>query len=415
MVDIQKIGAAAKKASVNIAVASNELRNKAVLAIAEAVRSNKDKIIAANNLDISAARESGMAESLIDRLKLNDERIELMASGAEELRLLADPVDKVYDEKVRPNGLKIKKIAVPIGVIAIIYEARPNVTVDSAVLCLKSGNAVILKGGKEAVNSNVCLGNIMREALESVGLPADCVTVINDTSRHAASELMTMNKYVDVLIPRGGKGLISATVQNATVPVIETGTGNCHIFVDKTADFEMAADIIFNAKTSRPSVCNAAETVLIHKDIANDFLPKMKKKLDVKQVQLRGCDRTVSILGDVVSQAVESDWTDEFLDYILAVKVVDGIDEALEHISKYSTKHSEAIITSDKTNADRFLKQVDAAAVYVNASTRFTDGGEFGYGAEIGISTQKLHARGPMGIEALTTYKYIVEGSGQIR
>lgn len=415
MADINAIGAAAKKASVKIGAADNDLRNRAVLAIADAVRAGKNEIMAANDLDIAAARESGMAESMVDRLKLNESRIELMASGAEELLNLPDPLARVYDEKTRPNGLKIRKIAVPLGVIAIIYEARPNVTVDSAVLCLKSGNAVILKGGKEAINSNICLGNIMRTALESVGLPADCVTVINDTSRQAATELMTLNRYVDVLIPRGGKGLISATVRNATVPVIETGTGNCHIYVDKTADLNMANEIIFNAKTSRPSVCNAAETVLIHKDIAAEFLPAMKKKLDEKRVQLRGCGRTAAILGDCVTPASESDWTDEFLDYILAVKVVDGIDEALNHIAVYSTKHSEAIVTSDKANADRFLKEVDAAAVYVNASTRFTDGGEFGYGAEIGISTQKLHARGPMGIEALTTYKYTIEGTGQIR
>ena len=413
--DIRSIGAAAKAASRVIGTSSAKTRDAALRAIAAALEARSEEIFAANEKDLAAARENGMSPAMLDRLALNESRVKGMAQGALELLDAPDPLDRVFDERVRPNGLKITKKAVPLGVIAIIYEARPNVTVDAAVLCLKSGNAVILKGGKEAINSNLKLGEIMRSALESVGLPGDCVSVVPDTSREAASALMTLNEYVDVLIPRGGKGLISAVVKNATVPTIETGTGNCHAFVDASADLDMAAKIIFNAKTSRPSVCNALETALVHADAAEKFLPLMKAALDAKNVELRGCERARAILGDCVKPATESDWADEFLDYILAVKVVDGIDEALAHIARYSTGHSEAIITRDKANADRFLREVDAAAVYVNASTRFTDGGEFGYGAEIGISTQKLHARGPMGIDCLTTYKYLIEGDGQVR
>ena len=413
--DIRAIGAAAKAASRIIGTSSNETRNAALRAIAAALEERKAEIFAANEADLAAARENGMSAAMLDRLALNESRVKLMAQGALELLGVPDPLDRVFDERVRPNGLKITKKAVPLGVIAIIYEARPNVTVDAAVLCLKSGNAVILKGGKEAINSNLKLGEIMRSALESAGLPADCVTVLPDTSREAATALMTLNEFVDVLIPRGGAGLISAVVKNATVPTIETGTGNCHAFVDASADLNMAADIIFNAKTSRPSVCNALETALVHADVAEKFLPLMKAKLDEKNVELRGCERARAILGGCVKPAVESDWANEFLDYILAVKVVGGIDEALAHIARYSTGHSEAIITENAENAARFLREVDAAAVYVNASTRFTDGGEFGYGAEIGISTQKLHARGPMGVDCLTTYKYLIEGDGQVR
>ncbi len=413
--DIRAIGAAAKAASRIIGTSSNETRNAALRAIAAALEERKAEIFAANEADLAAARENGMSAAMLDRLALNESRVKLMAQGALELLGVPDPLDRVFDERVRPNGLKITKKAVPLGVIAIIYEARPNVTVDAAVLCLKSGNAVMLKGGKEAINSNLKLGEIMRSALESAGLPADCVTVLPDTSREAATALMTLNEFVDVLIPRGGAGLISAVVKNATVPTIETGTGNCHAFVDASADLNMAADIIFNAKTSRPSVCNALETALVHADVAEKFLPLMKAKLDEKNVELRGCERARAILGDCVKPASESDWANEFLDYILAVKVVGGIDEALAHIARYSTGHSEAIITENAENAARFLREVDAAAVYVNASTRFTDGGEFGYGAEIGISTQKLHARGPMGVDCLTTYKYLIEGDGQVR
>ena len=413
--DIRAIGAASKAASRIIGTSSNETRNAALRAIAAALEARKAEIFAANEADLAAARENGMSAAMLDRLALNESRVKLMAQGALELLGVPDPLDRVFDERVRPNGLKITKKAVPLGVIAIIYEARPNVTVDAAVLCLKSGNAVILKGGKEAINSNLKLGEIMRSALESAGLPADCVTVVPDTSREAATALMTLNDYVDVLIPRGGAGLISAVVKNATVPTIETGTGNCHAFVDASADLDMAADIIFNAKTSRPSVCNALETALVHADVAEKFLPLMKAKLDEKNVELRGCERARAILGGCVKPASESDWANEFLDYILAVKVVADIDEALAHIARYSTGHSEAIITENAENAARFLREVDAAAVYVNASTRFTDGGEFGYGAEIGISTQKLHARGPMGVDCLTTYKYLIEGDGQVR
>ncbi|MBR4439548.1 MAG: glutamate-5-semialdehyde dehydrogenase [Clostridia bacterium] len=413
--DIRTIGAAAKAASRTIGVSSLETRNAALQAIADALKARSAEILAANGKDLAAAKENGMSASMLDRLALNETRINGMAQGALELIPAADPLDRVYDERVRPNGLKITKKAVPLGVIAIIYEARPNVTVDAAVLCLKSGNAVILKGGKEAINSNVCLGEIMRSALESVDLPADCVSVVPDTSREAATALMTLNEYVDVLIPRGGAGLIAACVKNATVPTIETGTGNCHCFVDASADLNMAAEIIYNAKTSRPSVCNALETALVDASVAEKFLPMMKARLDEKNVELRGCERARAILGDCVKPASESDWANEFLDYILAVKVVDGLDEALAHIARYSTGHSEAIVTENAENAARFLREVDAAAVYVNASTRFTDGGEFGYGAEIGISTQKLHARGPMGIDCLTTYKYLIEGNGQVR
>jgi glutamate-5-semialdehyde dehydrogenase len=408
--DIRAIGAAAKAASRIIGTSSNETRNAALRAIAAALEERKAEIFAANEADLAAARENGMSAAMLDRLALNESRVKLMAQGALELLGVPDPLDRVFDERVRPNGLKITKKAVPLGVIAIIYEARPNVTVDAAVLCLKSGNAVILKGGKEAINSNLKLGEIMRSALESAGLPADCVTVVPDTSREAATALMTLNDYVDVLIPRGGAGLISAVVKNATVPTIETGTGNCHAFVDASADLDMAADIIFNAKTSRPSVCNALETALVHADVAEKFLPLMKAKLDEKNVELRGCERARAILGGCVKPASESDWANEFLDYILAVKVVADIDEALAHIARYSTGHSEAIITENAENAARFLREVDAAAVYANAATRFTDGGEFGLGAEIGISTQKLHARGPMGLEEMTSYKYTIYG-----
>ena len=413
--DIRAIGAAAKAASRVIGTSSAETRNAALRAIADALETHKNEIFAANEKDLAAAKANGMSAAMLDRLALNESRVALMAQGALELIDVPDPLDRVYDERVRPNGMKITKKAVPLGVVAIIYEARPNVTVDAAVLCLKSGNAVILKGGKEAINSNVCLGEIMRSALESVGLPADCVSVVPDTSREAATALMTLNEYVDVLIPRGGAGLIAACVKNATVPTIETGTGNCHCFVDASADLNMAAEIIYNAKTSRPSVCNALETALVDASVAEKFLPMMKARLDEKNVELRGCGSARAILGDCVKPATESDWANEFLDYILAVKVVDGLDEALAHIARYSTGHSEAIVTENAENAARFLREVDAAAVYVNVSTRFTDGGEFGYGAEIGISTQKLHARGPMGVDCLTTYKYLIEGNGQIR
>jgi glutamate-5-semialdehyde dehydrogenase len=356
-----------------------------------------------------------MRQSLLDRLALTPDRIRGIADGVRQVAALDDPIGQIDKMATRPNGLVIGRKKVPLGVIAIIYEARPNVTVDAAVLCLKAGNAVILRGGKEAINSNTAFANIMRSAVAEAGLPEDCISLVSDTSRASAQELMLLTEYVDVLIPRGGAGLIKSVVENAKVPVIQTGVGNCHVYVDSDADLDMGAQIIFNAKCSRPSVCNAAETLLVARDIAPKFLPKAKALLDTKNTQLRGCPETRAILGDSVVPATEEDYYTEFGDYILAVKVVSGVEEAIEHINKYNTGHSEAIVTNNYANSQRFLDAVDAAAVYVNASTRFTDGGEFGLGAEIGISTQKMHARGPMGLEQLTSSKFIIYGSGQIR
>ena len=356
-----------------------------------------------------------MSKAMQDRLKLDESRISGMVKSIEELIALNDPVGQVTDGFVRPNGLRITKTRVPLGVIGIIFESRPNVTVDAAALCLKAGNAVILKGGKEAINSNICLGKIMRQALESVGLPADIIQVVENTSRETTNELMKLNGYIDVLIPRGSARLIQAVVNTATVPVIETGAGNCHVYVDSSADIEMAADITDNAKTQRPSVCNAIESLLVHKDVAEKFLPVIAERFKSHNVKIYGCDRTIAILGDSVEKATETEYATEFNDYMIAVKVVDSIDEAIAHIRKYSTRHSECIVTKSLDAARKFQKEVDAAAVYVNASTRFTDGGEFGLGAEIGISTQKLHARGPMGLMELTTVKYLIDGNGQIR
>ena len=385
------------------------------VAIADALIEHKDEIIKANNIDIEYGKEIGLTPSLIDRLTLGEDRIKGMADGVRKVSSLPDPIGNVISGNTLPNGLTVTRVKVPLGVIGIIFEARPNVTADAASLCLKAGNAVILRGGKEAINSNKAIAKIMRDAVEKVGLPKDSIQLIEDTTRQSSTELMQLSDYLDVLIPRGGAGLIKAVVENSKVPVIETGVGNCHVYVDKYADIDMASKIIFNAKTSRPSVCNAIETILVHKDIAKDALPKIKEKLDTKNVQIRGCKTTKEILGDDIVDAEESDYYTEFLDYILACKVVDSIDEGIAHIAKYSSGHSECIITNDYARANKFKKEVDAAAVYVNASTRFTDGGEFGLGAEIGISTQKLHARGPMGINELTSSKFIVEGNGQIR
>ncbi len=413
MTVLEQMGVNAKAAARTLLTAG-ELKNKALLAIADALVENAGEIIAANELDLTAARENGTRAALIDRLTLTQARIEGMAEGVRQVAALPDPVGKVLDGSVRPNGLKIEKVRVPLGVIAIIYEARPNVTSDAAALCLKSGNAVILRGGKEAINSNKCIADIMRAAVEKAGLPKDCIALVEDTSRASSVELMQLTDYVDVLIPRGGAGLIKSVVENSKVPVIETGAGNCHVYVDKTADIDMAVSIINNAKTSRPSVCNAIETILVHKDIAEKALPAIKAKLDEKDVTLRCCERSAAIL-DGVESACEDDWYTEYGDYILAVKVVDSIDEAIAHIAKYSTGHSEAIVTESYKAAQKFTDEVDSAAVYVNASTRFTDGGEFGLGAEIGIATQKLHARGPMGLNELTSMKFIIRGDGQIR
>lgn len=414
MTILEEMGKKAKEAARTLAVMGEE-KNDALKLIAKALIDNTDAILAANKIDVDNGRANGLTESIIDRLSLSKTRIEGMAQGVLDVAALPDPIGAVLSGSKRPNGLNITKVRVPIGVIGIIFEARPNVTSDAASLCLKSGNAVILRGGKEAINSNKCIADIMRSALEKSALDKNCIQLIEDTTRQSSVELMGLVDYLDLLIPRGGAGLIRAVVENAKVPVIETGVGNCHVFVDESADIDMAANIIYNAKTSRPSVCNAIETILVHKNIAEKALPVIKARLDEKNVELRGCERTREILGDSVIPAIEADWATEYLDYILAVKVVDNVDEAIAHITKYSSGHSECIVTENYKNANRFKNEVDAAAVYVNASTRFTDGGMFGLGAEIGISTQKIHARGPMGLNELTSMKFIIEGDGQIR
>lgn len=409
-----ELGKKAKAAETVIASAGTAVKNSALAAISKALIENKERIISENAKDIEAAKANGMSEAKQDRLKLDEKRIADMAKGVDDLIALGDPIGEVMDGFTRPNGLRITKVRVPLGVIGIIYESRPNVTVDAAALCLKTGNAVILKGGKEAINSNICLGAIMREAIETAGLPADVIQVVENTSRETTTEIMRLNGYVDVLIPRGSANLIQAVVQNATVPVIETGAGNCHVYVDASADLDMAVDITDNAKTQRPSVCNAIESLLVHKDCAEKFLPMIAERFKSHNVRIYGCDRTMAILSGI-EKATETEYATEFNDFVIAVKVVDSIDEAIAHIRKYSTRHSECIVTSSLASAEKFQKEVDAAAVYVNASTRFTDGGEFGFGAEIGISTQKLHARGPMGLRELTTAKYLINGNGQIR
>jgi len=398
-----------------LASAGTAKKNMALEYIADALIESAGSILSANEEDVKAAKNAGTRASMIDRLTLTEERIKGIADGVRKVALLEDPVGKSDGGWQRPNGLKIQKVRVPLGVIGIIYEARPNVTVDAAALCLKSGNACLLRGGRDALRSNLELARIMRKAIAKAGLPEDCVQVLEDTSHETAQKMMKLNKYIDVLIPRGGRGLIRSVVENSTVPVIETGAGNCHVYVDESADIDMAVNIIFNAKTSRPSVCNAAETLLVHKNIAREFLPRAKEMLDKKHVELRGDELTREILGNSVVPATEEDWETEYNDYILAVKTVSSTDEAIAHINKYGTRHSEAIVTDSFANSQKFLREVDAAAVYVNASTRFTDGNEFGFGAEIGISTQKLHARGPMGLDELTTVKYQIIGSGQVR
>ncbi|MBE6773688.1 MAG: glutamate-5-semialdehyde dehydrogenase [Ruminococcaceae bacterium] len=411
---LTQIGINAKKAERVLMTAPRELRDRALKEIAASLRREADFIITENAEDIFAAKANGMSESMLDRLSLDKGRIEDIATAAENIVSLPDPLGRVLSGEVRPNGMKIEKVTVPIGVIAIIFEARPNVTVDAAALCLKSGNTVILRGGKEAINSNKAMVRVMREALARVGLPADCIQLVEDTTRDSATALMKMNSYVDVLIPRGGAGLIRACVENSTVPVIETGTGNCHIYVDKDADLKKAVSIVYNAKTSRPSVCNACESLVIHEEIAEKALPLIKKALDEKSVTVHGDERCASIITDVVPATYE-DYAKEYLGYEISVKVVSDIESAVEHIMEFSSGHSECIITENYTAANYFTSSVDAAAVYVNASTRFTDGGEFGFGAEIGISTQKLHARGPLGLPELTTVKYVITGDGQVR
>lgn len=391
-----------------------EQKNSALLAIADALENKKNDIIEANKIDMLAGEKAGLNSGLLDRLLLDSDRIDGIASAVRDVAALDDPCGKTVSEYHKDNGLIIKKVTVPMGVIGIIFEARPNVTADAAALCLKSGNAVILRGGKEAINSNTAIADIMRDAVESAGFPKDVIQLVQDTSRRSSTDLMHLDEYLDCLIPRGGKGLIRAVVENSTVPVIETGSGNCHIFVDESADVQMAADIIFNAKTQRIGVCNACESLVIHSGIIKDALPVIKEKLDTKNVIIYGDDRARETCPDI-QPATEEDFYTEYLDYKISVKTVDSVDEAIAHINEHSTGHSEAIITSDRANAEKFLKCIDSSSVYVNASTRFTDGGEFGLGAEIGISTQKLHARGPMGIAQLTTTKYLIYGNGQIR
>ena len=415
MTYIETLGSNAVKVKKILAVADTGKKNSALAEISRALIENSDKIIEANQKDLTAAKENGMSVSMQDRLMLNEDRIKGIASAVDELIKLEDPIGKVDNGSVRPNGMRITKLRVPMGVIGMIYESRPNVTADAATLCLKTGNAVILRGGKEAYNSNKCICEIMRDAVEKAGFPKDIIQFVDDTTREVTTELMKCDKYLDLLIPRGGAGLIKAVTKNATVPVIETGTGNCHLYVDESADIEMAVNITDNAKTQRPSVCNAIETLLVHKNIAEKFLPAVKKKLDEHNVEIRGCAETKRILGDCVVPATEEDYATEFGDYIIAVRVVDDISQAIEHIAEYSTGHSECIVTNDLSNANKFKSEVDSACVYVNASTRFTDGGMFGFGAEIGISTQKLHARGPMGLYEITTNKYLIDGNGQVR
>jgi len=407
-------GERAKKASYKLCNLTSTAKDGALRKMAELLVKRENEILEANSVDVENAKSKGVKGALIDRLTLNKKRIDSMAEGLLQIAALADPVGEVISMWRRPNGLLIGQQRVPMGVIGIIYEARPNVTVDAAGLCLKSGNAVMLRGGSEAINSNKAIVAVINEALDEVGFPEGAVQLIEDTRRETALEMMKLNKYIDVLIPRGGAGLIQTVVQNSTIPVIETGVGNCHVYVDGEADFEMAEKIIINAKTSRPGVCNAAETLLVDEAAADKFLPKALKALADLNVEIRGCERTRELFKEARA-ATEEDWYKEYLDYILAVKVVKGIDEAIEHINKYGTHHSEAIVTTNYSKAQRFLQEVDAAAVYVNASTRFTDGFEFGFGAEIGISNQKLHARGPMGLKELTTIKYIIYGNGQIR
>ena len=412
---LEQIGKQAKAAARILAGADTKQKNRALETMAAAVLSDAGAILSANAADMAAAEARGMNDTMLDRLRLTQERLEGVAQGIRDIAALPDPVGRILSDEERPNGLRLVKTAVPIGVIAVIYEARPNVTADSAALCLKSGNAVILRGGKEAIRSNTALAETMRRALNNAGLPADCIQLVTDTTHESANELMRMNAYVDVLIPRGSRRLIRATVEQSTVPVIETGSGVCHIYVDKAADLEMAADIIENAKTSRPSVCNAAECMLIHREVAEKLLPIVARRLEAKHTVIRGDKEVMAILGPRATPATDEDWGKEYLDYIIAAHIVGSIDEAIDYVYRYSTGHSECIVTEDPAAAELYLTAVDAAAVYHNASTRFTDGGEFGLGAEIGISTQKLHARGPLGLNELTSMKFKVYGKGQIR
>ncbi len=404
----------AKSVAPVVASLSTDTKNKALLNMAQSLWDRRTEILEANAQDVSEGKEGGLSPALIDRLLLNESRIKGMMVSLEEVAALPDPVGEIIEGWRRPNGLVLQKVRVPFGVVGVIYESRPNVTVDSAGLCLKAGNCVVLRGGKEALRSNIALWNVIADAVYEAGVPREAIQLVDIPDREGARAMMRMNEFLDLLIPRGGSGLIKYVVENATVPVIETGAGNCHVYVDRNADLEMAVKIIVNAKTQRPSVCNAAETLLVEESIAREFLPKAAEALRAKGVELRGCELTRQILPDV-KPATHEDWYAEYLDLILAVKVVKGVDEAIDHINHYGTHHSEAIVTNDIRTARRFCQMVDSAAVYVNASTRWTDGYEFGLGSEIGISTQKAHARGPMGLRELTTYKWIVWGDGQVR
>lgn len=414
MCELQVKGKNAKQASYQLMNISTQIKNDALKKIAENLVAHSEEIIEKNKLDIQNSIDKGISQQMIDRLMLNEDRIKAIAEGVRQIADLEDPVGEVLSMKKRPNGLMIGQKRVPLGVIGIIYESRPNVTVDAASLCLKSSNAVMLRGSGDAINSNKELVKIMKMSLAEAGINEGAIELIEDTSRETAASFMKLNEYLDVLIPRGGAGLIKTALANSTVPVIETGTGNCHVYVDEYADLDMAYNILINAKTSRTSVCNACESLLVHKSIKDKFLAEAVKRLKEKNVEVRGCEETVNICNDVIP-ATEDDYGREFLDLIISVKVVDSIDDAVNHINKYGTGHSEAIVTENYSNAQKFLNEVDAAAVYVNASTRFTDGFEFGFGAEIGISTQKMHARGPMGLKELTTTKYIIYGNGQVR
>lgn len=423
---LEGLGKRAKKCQFEMNVLSTEVKNKALIKVAEALIENTDELIEANKIDVDESRDKGVKESLIDRLTLTSDRIKSMAEGLVQIAELPDPIGEELEEFERPNGLDIHKVRVPMGVIGIIYESRPNVTADAFGLCFKSSNVSVLRGGKDAINSNKAIVKVIRDALREIDLPEDCVILIEKTDRETATDFMKLNKYVDLLIPRGGAGLIRSVVENATIPVIETGTGNCHVYVDETADLDMAVDIILNAKTQRMGVCNACESLLVHEKIASEAVPRIYDALSKKSVEIRAgqkafdvCDTINIDLGQEIKSgmktATEEDYATEFLGPIISLQIVDGVDEAISHINQYTTHHSECIVTKDSVNAEKFMNEVDAACVYVNASTRFTDGFEFGFGAEIGISTQKLHARGPMGLKELTSYKYKIYGNGQVR
>ncbi len=411
---LEKLGSRAVSAAAFLNVLSEEDKNRALYVVAKKLIEKKSEILAANELDVKNAEKNGVSSALIDRLSLDEKRILQMSEGVRQVAELPNPLGEIITRNERPNGLLIEEKRVPIGVIGIIYESRPNVTADAFALCFKTGNAVILRGGSDAITSNSAITDAIREALSECGVCEDAIQLVSDTSRETAKELMRLNKYIDVLIPRGGAGLIKSVVENGTIPVIETGTGNCHIYVDEFADIEMAKKIIINAKTQRFGVCNACESLVLHRDVAETALPEIARVLIEKNIEIRGDETARAICSDI-KPASEADWGCEYLDAIISMRVLDSIDEAIVHINRYNTKHSEAIITENNENAEKFLNEIDAAAVYVNASTRFTDGFEFGFGAEIGISTQKLHARGPMGLRALTSAKYVIRGNGQIR